>query len=404
MTVDLLSAETLRDPYPTYHHLLDHAPVYFDEALQGWVVSRHEDVYGALRDPATFSSDRIETLVGSRVPVAARDAVAPFLRLTSQWMWMIDPPQHTRVRKLMNQGFTPRVVRGLRPQAEQIVAEMLDNVADRGGMDVIADFAYPLPAIMLADIYGIPRDDAHLLKRWSDDLKVFIGGSPDLGATAARAFASLAEMMAYFTAAIEARRVDPRDDLITRLVRAEEDGDFLSAEELCSNLVLVLAASYVTTMDMIGNGLLALLRQRDQWELLRERPETVGTAIDELLRYDGPVQATHRLATTDVTLRGATIRKGDLVYLLRGAANRDPARFTAPDTVDITRADTSHVAFGAGIHYCIGAALARVEGVAAFSALATRFPRLRLDPAAEPQWRADSLQFRGLRRLPVVFR
>jgi cytochrome P450 len=155
-------------------------------------------------------------------------------------------------------------------------------------------------------------------------------------------------------------------------------------------------------MDMIGNGLLALLRQRDQWELLRERPETVRTAIDELLRYDGPVQATHRLATCDMTVRGTEIREGDIVYLLRGAANRDPERFPDPDTVDVTRADTSHVAFGAGIHYCIGAALARVEGEVAFGALISRFPDLRLDPQAEPEWRADSVQFRGLRNLPVI--
>jgi hypothetical protein len=401
--IDLLSPATLRDPYPTYHQLRETAPVHWDEALGGWIVTRHDDVYAALKDPARFSSDRIEKLVTSRVPPEAREALAPFLRLTSQWMWMIDPPEHTRIRKLMNKGFTPRAVNGLQPLAVEIVDSLLDQVAGRGGMDLIADFAYPLPAIMLADIYGIPRDDAHLLKRWSDQLKVFIGGSPVLSATAAEAFASLGEMMRYFDAAVEDRRKEPRDDLITRLVKAEEDGDFLNQEELCANLVLVLAASYVTTMDMIGNGVLALLLQRDQWDLLLGDRNLLRTGIDELLRFDGPVQATHRLATQDVELRGNQIKQGDLVYLIRGAANRDPHRFPDPDRVDVTRTDTAHVAFGAGVHYCIGAALARIEGEIAFNALLDRYPNLRLDPAAAPAWRADSLQFRGLSTLPVLF-
>jgi len=399
---ELLSPSTLRDPYPTYHHLRETAPVHWDEALNGWIITRHDDVYAALKDVAGFSSDRIEKLVASRVPPEAREAMAPFLRLTSQWMWMIDPPQHARIRKLMNKGFTPRAVNGLRPLATEIVANLLEGAEGRGGMDLIADFAYPLPAIMLADIYGIPRGDAGLLKRWSDQLKVFVGGSPVLTATAGEAFAGLGEMMRYFDEAVEARRKEPRDDLITRLVKAEEDGDFLSEEELCSNLVLVLAASYVTTMDMIGNGVLALMRQREQWDLLLEDSQLLRTGIDELLRFDGPVQATHRLATTDIELHGCMIKQGDIVYLIREAANRDPARFPNPDKVDVRRTDTAHVAFGAGIHYCIGAALARIEGESAFGALLQRYPKLHLDPQAEPEWRADSMQFRGLRALPVI--
>jgi cytochrome P450 len=269
-------------------------------------------------------------------------------------------------------------------------------------VDLISEFAYPLPALMLADIYGIPREDADLLKRWSDNLKVFIGGSQIPSATAGEAFASLTEMMDYFSAEVRARRQDPREGLVTRLVKAEEDGDFLSTEELCANLALVLGASYVTTMDMIGNGVLALLRQRDQWDLLRRRRDLLPTAIDELVRFDGPVQMTHRLATCDIELHGEKIRQGDIVYLVRAAANRDPARFPDPDRVDVTRTDNPHVGFGAGVHYCIGAALARAEGEAALGALLDRFPDLDLDPAAPPVWRSDSLQFRGLRTLPLV--
>jgi cytochrome P450 len=343
----------------------------------------------------------VERLLASRVPESVRPLIAPFVNLAAQWMWMLDPPRHTRLRKLMNKGFMPRAVLGLRPLIEETVQVLLDKVAGQDRMDLIHDFAYPLPAIILADVYGIPRADADLLKNWSDALKVFIGGSPELSGSAAGAIKSINELMVYFQNAIADRRRVPRDDLISRLVQAEEGGEFLSEAELCANLLLVLAASYVTTMDMIGNGALALLQQRAQWDLLRLQPDLVPTAIDELLRYDGPVQLTHRLVTEDLELHGRRIRKGDIVYLVRASANRDPERFRDPDRVDVTRCDTGHVAFGAGAHYCIGAALARQEGVVAFGELLKRFPAIQLDPEAEVVWRADTLQFRGLRKLPV---
>lgn len=402
--IDLLSDEVLENPYPTYAHLRTTDPVRWDDTLQGWIVTRYDDVYGALKDPKRFSSDRVERLLASRVPEHARPLIAPFVNLTTQWMWMLDPPQHTRLRKLMNKGFLPRSVLNLRPLIEETVHVLLDKVADQDRMDLIRDFAYPLPAIILADVYGIPRTDADLLKHWSDALKVFIGGSPELSGTAADAVTSIDEMMVYFRQAIADRRTAARDDLISRLVRAEEGGEFLSEEELCSNLLLVLAASYVTTMDMIGNGVVALFQQRDQWDLLRFQPDLVPTAIDELLRYDGPVQLTHRLATEDIELRGQRIRKGDIVYLVRASANRDPERFPEPDRVDVTRRDTGHVAFGAGVHYCIGAALARQEGEVAFGELLRRFPAIQFDPEADVIWRADTLQFRGLREFPVLLR
>lgn len=399
--IDLLSGEVLENPYPTYAHLRVADPVRWDDTLQGWIVTRYDDVYGALKDPKRFSSDRVERLLASRVPESVRPLIAPFVNLAAQWMWMLDPPRHTRLRKLMNKGFLPRAVLGLRPLIEETVQALLDKAADQDRMDLIHDFAYPLPAIVLADVYGIPRSDADLLKNWSDALKVFIGGSPELSGSAAGAIRSINELMVYFQNAIADRRRVPRDDLISRLVQAEEGGEFLSEAELCSNLLLVLAASYVTTMDMIGNGVIALLQQRAQWNLLLHQPDLVPTAIDELLRYDGPVQLTHRLVTEDLELRGRRIRKGDIVYLVRASANRDPERFREPDRVDVTRRDTGHVAFGAGVHYCIGAALARQEGEVAFGELLKRFPAIQLDPEADVVWRADTLQFRGLRALPV---
>jgi cytochrome P450 len=304
---------------------------------------------------------------------------------------------------LLNHGFTPRAVRQLRTLIEQTVHDLLERVSGRGDMDLIADFAYPLPAIVLADVYSIPRSDAELLKKWSDDMKVFIGGSPDLSAKAHAAAAGLEEMMHYFAAAVAQRRRAPRPDLITVLLRAEEEGDFLSEQELCSNLVLVLAASYVTSMDMIGNGVFALLQQGSQWRRLQASRDQVPSAIDEILRYDGPVQLTHRLATEDIPMHGKMIAKGDLVYLMRGAANRDPDRFPEPDTVRVDRRDTGHVAFGAGVHYCLGAGLVRMEGAAALHALLDRMPDLALAQGAQVRYRADSLQFRGLSALPVTF-
>lgn len=398
----LLTAEVLADPYPTYAELQRTRPVYWADELHGWVVTGYDDVYGALRDHGRFSSDRIDRLLGSRVPPEALKIIAPFVALASRWMWMVDPPDHTRVRRTFNHGFTPRAVRRLRPLVEETVGDLLDAVVDRGSMDLIADFAYPLPATVLADVYGIPRADAPLLKEWSDAMKVFIGGTPDLAAMAGPAADSMREMMAYFTAVIADRRGNPRDDLVSALVHADE-AEPLDPDSLCANLVLVLAASYATTQDMIGNGMLGLLRQRAEWHRLQGEPALLPGAIDEVLRYDGPVQLTHRVATEDIDLHGTRIARGDLVYLMRAAANRDPHRFPDPDRIDVGRQDTGHVAFGAGIHYCIGAALARVEGVATLQALLRRMPAIELDPAAPAAYRADSLQFRGLRTLPVVF-
>jgi len=398
----LLTPEVLADPYPTYRELQRSRPVYWAEELHGWVVTGYDDVYGALRDHGRFSSRRIDRLLGSRVPPEALKIIAPFVALASRWMWMVDPPDHTRVRRMFNYGFTPRAVRRMTPLIQETVDALLDAVADRGSMDLIADFAYPLPATVLADVYGIPRSDAPLLKDWSDAMKVFIGGTPDLAAMAGPAADSMREMTAYFTAVIADRRANPGDDMVSALVHADV-AEPLDPDSLCANLLLMLAASYATTQDMIGNGMLGLLRQRAEWHRLQAEPALLPGAIDEVLRYDGPVQLTHRVATEDIDLHGTRIAEGDLVYLIRAAANRDPRRFPDPDRIDVGRQDTGHVAFGAGIHYCIGAALARVEGVATLQALLRRMPDIELDPAAPAAYRADSLQFRGLRMLPVVF-
>jgi cytochrome P450 len=398
--VRLLTDEVFVDPYPTYALLREHDPVHWDAELNGWLITRYEDVVAALRDHETYSSRRIG-LLAARGGADPSPAMRRFIGLASQWMWMLDPPEHTRVRKLMNQGFSPRDVRGLEPLIRQVVAELVDGLLAAERFDLIPDLSYSVPALVLCDLYGLPRTDASLITSWSDTIKLFLGGTPDMAATGAPAAVALEGMMTYLTDVIHDRRVRPREDLISRLVHAEEDGERLGDEELCSNLLLLLVATYETSIDLIGNGLRGLLTRRDQWELVKARPELVPAAVEEMLRWDGPVQLTHRLMTRDVELHGRRIAAGQLVYLVRGAANRDPGHFADPDRFDITRSETGHVALGVGVHYCIGAGLARMEAVLALSELSTRIPGLALDPDRPPRWRADNLQFRGLSALPA---
>ena len=402
--IELLSPDVLADPYPAYRELRQNHPVYWDDRLKGWVVTRYEDVHAASMDPTRYSSGkRVEKMISSRVPKEAQPKVAPLVQLTSQWVSMSDPPAQTRLRQHLQRAFNPRTVAALEPQVTGIIRELLAEVRDSGRFDVMADFAAQLPSYILADLFGFPRNDAELLKRWWDSLKIFFGGSPDLTATLADAMAGVAEMEKYFAAAVAEKRRHPGDDFISHLAAVDQDGGILSDEELYANLIFVLGASYSTTIDMVGNGVHALLRHPDQWELLVKQPDLAGPAVDELLRYDGPVQVTMRVATSEIELRDKRFAYDDIVFLVRGSANRDPAQFADPDKLDITRETRGHVAFGAGAHYCIGAVLGRMVGRISFSELATTYPDLRLDPSTQPHYRADTLQFRGLGTLPVVF-
>lgn len=399
--IRLLTDEVFLDPYPTYARLRDNSPAHWDAQLNGWVLTRYDDVYESLRDHETFSSRRI-ALLAARGGGEPSEPMQQFIRLASGWMWMLDPPEHTRVRRLMNQGFSPRDVRALEPMVDEIVTELVDAMAEKGEFDLIPDFSYAVPALVLCELYGLPRTDAPLITQWCDTIKVFLGGAPDLAASGGPAAQSLQHMMSYLTEVIGERRRSPKDDLISRLVQAEDNGERLGEEELCSNLLLLLVATFETSIDLLGNGLLGLLRQRDQWELLKSDPSLIPGAVEEVLRYDGPVQLTHRLVTRDIELHGHRIEKGQLAYLVRGAANRDPAKFADPDRIDITRTETGHVALGAGVHYCVGAGLARLEGASALTALSRRMPNLDLRPDQPHRWRADNLQFRGLATLPAT--
>jgi cytochrome P450 len=360
-----------------------------------WVLTRYEDVVGVLRDPR-FAKEAIAAFVAKRLGVEATTGIG--ISMLDR-----DPPDHTRLRGLVSKAFTPKVVEGLRPRIRQIVDGLLDRAEDRHAMDLIEDFAYPIPVVVICEMLGVPVEDHERFRGWSLDLArgldaTLLGPQSDL---AARATASRRALADYFRELIAERRAAPRGDLLSALIAAEEAGDKLSENELWATCILLLVAGHETTVNLLGNGTLALLRHPDQLQALRRSPRLIGSAIEELLRYDAPAQRTGRMPNTDVELGGKAIPKGALVLGLIGAANRDPAHFPDPDRLDLARADNRHLAFGWGIHFCLGAPLARAEAQAAIATLASRLPGLAL-ATATPEWREASA-LRGLKALPVTF-
>jgi cytochrome P450 len=315
-------------------------------------------------------------------------------------MLSADPPDHTRLRSLVSKAFTPRAVESLRPRIEQIVDEHLDAVADSGRMDVIEDLAYPLPVTVIAEMLGVPASERAQFKAWSDDIVLGLGVNNSID-DARRSRKAVRELQAYFARAAEERRREPREDLLSALVAAEEEGDRLTAAEVYQTCDLLLVAGHETTTNLIGNGLLALLRHREQWELLRRDPSLIDGAVEELLRYDSPVQATGRGYPDGYDVDGVHVEPHTQLFLLLGAGNRDPAQFPDPERLDITRTDVKPLSFGHGIHYCLGAPLARIEGAIALRAIAERFPDVRL-ASDRLEW-SPNLILRGLKSLPVTF-
>jgi cytochrome P450 len=349
---------------------------------------------------ARLSAERI-TLSTEWLPEAMRETLGPVFRALSRQMLFLDPPDHTRLRGLVNKAFTPRVVQGMRPRIQAIVDDLLDAVQEAGRMDVIQDVAYPLPAIVIAEMLGVPPEDRDQFRIWSDDFGALIGRSDLTLDGATRALRGVAEFMDYFRDIVARRRASPRDDLMQALIAAEDRGDALTEEELLANCVLLLAAGHGTTTHLIGNGLLALLRNPDQLRKLRDDPTSIAAAFTELLRYDSPVQATGRVAAQELPIGARRVGVGEGLILCLGAANRDPEQFADPDRLDIGRRENRPIAFGHGIHFCLGAPLARIEAQIAFATLLRRLPGLRLETDVL-EWE-PSLSFRGLARLPVTF-
>jgi cytochrome P450 len=394
---DPLSPDFIRDPYPHYDLLRRIDPVHITPHGM-YLASRHAEVSDILRDKR-FGKDFVERSVRRYGPKIMEE---PIFRSMSHWMLQQDPPDHTRLRGLVVKAFTARRVEDMRPRIQQVVDQTLDRVIARGHMDLIEDFAFRLPVTIICDMLGIP--DEHR--------EVFYSGSRDGGrildpvplSPAEIAQGNAANMMAqmYFQQLFELRRKQPGDDLTTQLVQAEEDGSKLSNEELTANIILLFGAGHETTVNLIGNGLLALHRNPDQLALLKAQPELISNAIEEFLRYDSSVQMTGRVTLEEIDdLAGRKIPKGETVLCLLGSANRDPAVYPdQPDRLDIRRPNVRPLSFGGGIHFCLGAQLARIEAEIAISTLLRRLPDLRLDDADNPEWR-PTFVLRGLKRLPA---
>jgi pimeloyl-[acyl-carrier protein] synthase len=394
-----LDPEFIANPYPVYHQLRTMAPVW-KSPFGAWVLTRYDDVFHVLRDPR-FGRRGFEPML--RAVFAGADSVEPEQGYVTSMLFR-DPPDHTRLRALVQKAFTPRVVEALRPRIQAIVDDLLARVRDARAMDVIADLAYPLPVIVICEMLGVPTEDRDTFREWSLAIAraldaIGVPGDPEI---AERGRAARKKLTAYFRdGLIPERRKHPREDLLSALIAVEEQGDRLTTGELLATCNLLFVAGHETTVNLIGNGLLALLRHADEFRTLREDPSLIESAIEELLRYDGPVQRTGRIPNADVEIGGQTIPKGDLVMALLGAANRDPAHFPDPDRLDFRRADNRHLAFGWGIHFCLGAPLARLEGQIAIGTVAARLPKLALATDA-PRWR-PATTLRGLEALPVTF-
>jgi pimeloyl-[acyl-carrier protein] synthase len=393
VTFNPMDPDFIADPYPTYRRLRAEDPVHH-HPLGFWVLTRYEDVMATLRDPRAIK-EPIASFLAARF-----GASIPAVGLS---MLDRDPPDHTRLRGLVSKAFTPKTVERLRPEVQAIVDGLLDRVEGAGAMDLIEQFAYPIPVTVICRMLGVPVEDHERFKGWGLDIARGLDAImlPPDSEVARRSVAARQAIAGYFRGLIAERRAAPRPDLLSGLIAAEDAGDRLNEQELLATCILLLIAGHETTVNLIGNGTLALLRHPDQLQRLREQPGLIVGAVEELLRFDGPVQRTARIPSEDITIGDRTIAKGEMVMPFIGAADRDPAQFADPDRLDITRADNRHVAFGLGIHFCLGAPLARVEGQIAINTLLRRMPRLAL-ATERPAFR-PSLTLRGLESLPVSF-
>jgi cytochrome P450 len=392
----LMDPEVLANPYPLYASLREQDPVHWDPYLHAWVVTRYEDVVEVLlrfeagRTPAP---ERLEELgMGELGPIAA---------LMVRQMLFLDPPEHRRVRKLASAAFTARRVARLREHIREIATGLVKELDNGDGFEVMEDLANPLPAIVTAEMLGVPIADHQLLKGWSQDFAEMLGNFQHNPGRVQRVLQSVNEMVDYFLAAVRREDDVPTEGLINALVTAEVDGDRLSEEEIVANVIITMVGGQETTTNLIGNGMLTLLRQPDQMERLRAEPELMESAVEELLRYESPSQHTARLAPPDTVLGGKEIEEGAAVMAVMAAGNRDPERFGEPDRLVLDREDNRHLAFGWAGHFCFGAPLARIEGQLAFTALLDTFPTLSLAPDQEISWRPN-LGLRGLTELRVL--
>jgi len=394
----LLAPEVLANPYPLYERLRTEDPVHWDPFLHAWVVTRYPDVIRVLHH---FSANRTPT--PEQLSAMNLSALNPIAKVMVRQMLFLDPPDHTRLRALASAAFTPARVERLRSHIQEIADNLIDGIIARGhSMDLVADFAAPLPAIVTAEMLGVPVADHEKLKDWSADFAEMLGNFQHNPDRFPRVLRSVESMGAYFRAAMDEQREHPRDGLISAMMAAEVDGGKLSDEEIVANLIVTMVGGQETTTNLIGNGILTLLRNRTEMARLRDDSSIIQSAVEELLRYESPSQHTARLAPEDLEMGGKKIPKRQAVIAVMGAANRDPERFPDPNKLDLTRRDNRHVAFGWAAHFCFGAPLARIEGQIAFETLLRRMPDLALEGGRTLEWR-HNLGLRGLTELPVTF-
>jgi len=392
----LLDPEVLANPYPLFSRLRTEDPVHWDVFLHTWVVTRYVDVLEVLH---TFSAERTHT--PEKLKAMGLAEMSPIAKLMVQQMLFMDPPAHTRLRSLASYAFSPARVAVLRTHIREIVKRLLDDVQDKGEMDIIRDLGDPLPSIVTAEMLGVPTGDRHQLKKWSTDFAEMLGNFQHNPEHAPRMLRAVEEMSAYFHDRVRSQKDHPQEGLVRSLMTAEVDGDRLTEDEVVATCIVTMVGGLETTTNLIGNGVLTLLRNPGELKRLQDDPSLIPAAVEEMLRYESPSQHTGRLAAQDVELGGRTIRKGQAVMAVMAAANRDPERFPDPDRFDVSRTDNRHLAFGYAAHFCFGAALARVEGQEVFEAITRRLPNLELQ-GGPLTWR-NNLGLRGLTALPVKF-
>jgi pimeloyl-[acyl-carrier protein] synthase len=392
----LLDPAVLANPYPLFHRLRQEDPVHWDPFLHAWVVTRYADVLEVLH---TYAADRTPT--PEQLASMGLAQLAPLAQLMVKQMLFMDASGHTRLRGLASQAFTPARIESLRSHIQEIVEQLLDAVQAHGSMDVIADLAEPLPAIVTAEMLGLPVEDRHRLKAWSANFAEMLGNFQHNPDHAQRMLQTVEEMTTYFREAVEEIKQRPREGLIHSLLTAEVAGDRLTEEEVVANAIITMVGGQETTTNLMGNGVLTLLRHPEEMKRLRGDSSLTASAVEEMLRFESPSQHTARLAPSDRLLGGKQIRKRQAVIAVMAAANRDPERFAEPDRFDVARTDNRHVAFGYAAHFCFGAPLARMEGQVAFAALLRRFENIRMEPQ-DLVWRTN-LGLRGLNSLKVSF-
>ena len=399
----LLTDAFVADPYPALDRLRELAPVYWSPSVGGWILTRYDDVVSTFKNPAEYCNEGRLGQASRHLPAEDRRELQTFeAHYRTKGLLHSDPPDHTRLRRLVLKAFSPRVIESMRPRIQRVVDDLIDRVRPDGGMEVIEDLAFALPVTVLAGLLGVPASDGVWFGEWADRLLAFQGVNRPGRDVLLAAQTALLEARAYLAELIALRRREPGEDLMTLMTLSTPEGESLTDDEIINTGITLLTAGHETTTSLIGNGLFTMLSNPEQWARLRADRSLLKPAIEEMLRYESPVARQPRLLKCDTDLRGFTLKAGQMAFQMLGAANRDPAQFDEPATFDIGRTPNRHIAFGQGIHFCIGAPLSRTEGEIVFSTILERLPTIRL-VESEPAWDTRKANSRVLRTLPVTF-